>query len=188
MAQGVLGFVRGLEDSQSKFCMSMNFSFQQPGKGMARPTKAAFTLIEILISLVIMVMALAGLINGYTQANRTAEWCSMSLAAQSYADQGAEQARAADWNPRAFPMTYGYMSPDELTNGTTYQRVDFMDIPTKGTPAATNFQFWVTNYISITNMSINPPLRRIRSDAVWTFPMNGTICTNTIILMRAADQ
>jgi type II secretory pathway pseudopilin PulG len=166
----------------------MNFCFQQPGKGKTRPAKAAFTLIEVMISLFIMMTVLAGLIYGYSQANWTAEWCSMSLAAQSYADQGAEQARASDWNPRAYPMTFGYMSADELTNGTSYSRTDFMDIPTKGTPNATNFQFWVTDYISITNMSVNPPLRRIRSDAVWTFPMNGKLCTNTIIHMRTADQ
>jgi prepilin-type N-terminal cleavage/methylation domain-containing protein len=166
----------------------MKLYFQQPGQGLARPAQAAFTLIEVLISLVIMVTVLAGLIYGYTQANWTAEWCSMSLAAQSYADQGAEQAREANWNPRQVPMTYGYGGQDELTNGTTYQRLDFMDIPTKGSPASTNFQFWVTNYVSITNISVNPPLRRIRSDAVWTYPVNGNLCTNTIILMRTCDQ
>jgi type II secretory pathway pseudopilin PulG len=167
----------------------MNFCFQQPGTGKARPTKAAFTLIETLITIVILVTVLAGLIEGYSQANWTAEWCSMSLAAQSYADQGAEQARAADWRPRDYPVTFGYMTMDELTNGTTIVRSDFMDIPTKiGTQNSTNIQFWVTNYVTITNMTVNPPLRRIRSDAVWSFPMNGKLCTNTIILMRASDQ
>jgi prepilin-type N-terminal cleavage/methylation domain-containing protein len=155
---------------------------------MTRPTKAAFTLIEVLISLVIFVMVLSGLIYGYWQANWTAEWCSMSLAAQSIASQGAEEARAADWRPRDYPYQFGYNTMDELTNGTMLSQVTFMDIPTKGTPSSADFQFWVTNYVSITNMSVNPPLRRIRSDAVWTFPMNGTKCTNTVILMRASDQ
>ena len=63
-----------------------------------------------------------------------------------------------------------------------------MDIPTKGDPAATNFQFWVTNWVTVTNISINPPLRMIRSDCSWTFPMNGRLCTNTVILIRAGDQ
>jgi prepilin-type N-terminal cleavage/methylation domain-containing protein len=166
----------------------MNLCLQQPGKGMARSNRAAFTLIEILISMVILVTVLSGLIYGYVQANWTAEWCSMSLAAQSFASQGAEEARAADWRPRDWPVTFGYGTMDELTNGFMSSQVSFMDIPTKGNPAATNFQFWVTNYVSVTNMSLNPPLRRIRSDAVWTFPMNGTLCTNTIILMRASDQ
>jgi type II secretory pathway pseudopilin PulG len=166
----------------------MNFRFQQPGKGSARPTRAAFTLIETLISLVILITILSGIMYGYVQANWTAEWCSMSLAAQSFASQGAEQARAADWRPRDYPVAFGYGTMDELTNGTTYTRSDFMDIPSKGTPNATNAQFWVTNYISITSVTVNPPLRQIRSDAVWTFPLNGTRCTNTIILLRASDQ
>ena len=167
----------------------MKFCFHRAAKNMAHKPKAAFTLIETLISLIILTTVLSGLIYGYVQANWTAEWCSMSLAAQSYASQGAEAARAADWRPRDWPMSGGYRgSPDELTNGTTYSRVDFMDIPTKGTPNATNFQFWVTNYVSITKISDNPALRQIRSDATWTFPMNGKLCTNTIILLRASDQ
>jgi hypothetical protein len=77
---------------------------------------------------------------------------------------------------------------DELPAPTNYLTVDFLDIPTKGTPNSTNFQFWVTNYISLTNVSANPPLRQIRSDAVWIMPMNGKPCTNTVILLRTSDQ
>jgi len=60
----------------------------------------AFTLIEILISFVILSLVMSGLMYGYVQANRVAEWSAISLAAQSYASQGAEQLRAADWRPR----------------------------------------------------------------------------------------
>jgi type II secretory pathway pseudopilin PulG len=166
----------------------MNFCFQQHGKGKTRPASAAFTLIEVMISLVIMVTVLSGIMYGYVQANWTAEWCSMSLAAQSYASQGAEQARAADWRPRDWPVTTGYETMDELSNGTVLTRVDFMDVPTKGTPNTTNFNFWVTNHIYIQDLSTNPPLRRIWSDAIWTFPMNGTLCSNTVVLLRTGDQ
>lgn len=154
---------------------------------MARKNAAAFTLIETLITLIILVMVLSGLIYGYVQANWTAEWCSMSLAAQSSASEGAEQARAADWRPRDYPPATGPGTMDELPP-TNYSQGDFMDIPTKGTPSATNFQFWITNYISVTDLSDNPPLRQIRSDAVWSFPMNGNLCTNTVILLRTSDQ
>ena len=167
----------------------MNFCFQQPGKSVARERQAAFTLIETLISLLILITVLSGLIYGYVQANWTAEWCSMSLAAQSYASQGAERARAADWRPRDYPLTLGYEgSSDELTNGTILTNVDFMDVPTKGTPNATNFNFWVTNYVTITDLTANPPLRAIRSDAIWSFPMSGKLCTNTVIILRTSDQ
>ncbi len=168
----------------------MNFCFQQLGKGKARAIRAGFTLIEILVTLVILITVFSGLIYGYVQINWTAEWCSMSLAAQSFASQGAEEARAADWRPRDYPYQCGYGTMDEFTNGEMHTQVSFMDIPTKGTPNTTNFQFWVTNYVSVTNMypNNNPPLRRIRSDAVWTYPMNGKLCTNTVIFMRASDQ
>lgn len=166
----------------------MKFRVIRAGNKPALSSTLAFTLIEILISVLIFTMGLSGLIYGYVQANRAAEWCSMSLAAQSLASQGAEQARAADWRPRDWPVASGPGTMDELTNGTVSSRVDFMDIPSKGNPGSTNFQFWVTNWISVTNLSINPPLRQIRSDAIWTYPVNGNLCTNTIILLRASDQ
>jgi Tfp pilus assembly protein PilV len=166
----------------------MKFRVFRAGNKTAHSPRLAFTLIEILISVLIFTMVLSGLIYGYVQANWTAEWCSMSLAAQSLASQGAEQARAADWRPRDWPVAFGRGTMDELTNGTVYSRVDFMDVPSKGNPNSTNFQFWVTNWISVTNVSINPPLRQIRSDAIWAYPMNGNLCTNTIILLRASDQ
>jgi type II secretory pathway pseudopilin PulG len=166
----------------------MKFYLNRARKNVACLPETAFTLIEILVSVLIFTMAVSGLIYGYVQANWTAEWCSMSLAAQSLASQRAEQARAADWRPRDWPILSGPGTMDELTNGTVYSRVDFMDIPSKGKPNSANFQFWVTNWVSVTSVSINPPLRQIRSDAVWTFPMNGDLCTNTIILLRASDQ
>jgi prepilin-type N-terminal cleavage/methylation domain-containing protein len=159
----------------------MNFNFDQSAQSSGRRFSAAFTLMEVVISLAILGMVISGLIFGYVQANWTAEWCSMSTAAQSYASQGAEQARSANWRPRDYPPT------DNLTNG-IYRTRDYMDIPTKGTPSDTDFPFWVTNIVTITDISANPPVRQIRSDAVWTYPMNGRLCTNTVILIRASDQ
>ena len=165
----------------------MNFCLDQSGKRKARRSEAAFTLIEILIAIIIMVAVLSGLICGYVQANWTAEWSSMSLAAQSSASEGAEQARAAKWSPREV-LTNGVQLLDQMPVSNYPPNVDFLDIPTKGDPASTNFQFWVTNYVKITTISVNPPLRQIRSDSVWTYPMNGKKCTNTMILIRTGDQ
>lgn len=145
-------------------------------------------MVEVLIALVIFAMTLSGLIYGYVQANRTAEWSAMSLAAQSQALKGAEQARAADWRPRDWPVQSGPYTMDELTNGTVITNIDYMDIPTKGVPTSANYNCWVTNYVSIRNVTLNPPLRQIRSDAIWAFPMTGRLCTNTVILLRASDQ
>jgi len=157
-----------------------------------RKFTAGFTLVEILVSFVVFGMTVSGLIYGYVQANRLAEWSAMSLAAQSCASQGAERARAADWRPRDYPPATGPGTMDELppaTNGgPVITFVDSLDIPTKGNPASSDFDFWITNYVWITTVSTNPPLRQIRSDAVWKFAPTGKISTNTVVLLRAPDQ
>jgi type II secretory pathway pseudopilin PulG len=156
-----------------------------------RADRAGFTLMEILIAFLIFGMTVSGLIYGYVQANRMAELSSMSLAAQSYASQGLEQARSAQWNSQMWPVTNGPGTGDEMplspsgvaTNGSyTYSQTDYLDVPSTGV------QIPVTNYVTVTNISVNPPLRQIRSDCVWTFPIDGTLCTNTVITQRAPDQ
>ena len=166
----------------------MHFCLNQSGQNQSRKPEAAFTRIEILITIIILTTVLSGLICGYVQANWTAEWSSMSLAAQSAASEGAEQVRAANWRPRDWPVTNGPQTMDEIPSGYTGSHVDYMDIPTKGNPASTNFQFWVTNFVSVTNISVNPPLRQITSFCVWAFPLNNRLYTNTVILIRASDQ
>ena len=43
-------------------------------------------------------LVMSGMMYGYVQANRMAEWSSQSLAAMSYAAQGMEQLRSAQWS------------------------------------------------------------------------------------------
>ena len=141
-----------------------------------------FTLIEVLISFVIFAASVGGLIYGYGQANRMATWSSWSVAAQSYAQQGAEQARSAQWNSQMWPVASGPGTGDELGCPTNYFQVDTLDVPTDG--AYIN----ITNFIHITQISTNPSVRQIRSDCVWWFPLTGQWCTNTVITLRAPDQ
>jgi len=149
--------------------------------------EAGFSLGEVLVAFGVLMMVFSGLIYGYVQANRMAEFSSMSLAAQSYASQGAEQARAADWRPRDWPQASGFGTMDELPP-TNYIFPGIMDVPIKGSPTNTDFAFFITNYIYITKYSDNPPVRQIRSDCIWKFPLTSTIYTNTVILLRGADQ
>ena len=154
-----------------------------------RVLRAAFTLVEVLMSVVIMTMVFAGVIYGYVQSNRLAEWSSMSLAAQSLASQGMEQARAAQWNSQ-WPLPTNSCDTAQLwvtnsvgatwtTNltGSNYA----MDIPSTGAP------FYATNVITITTLQITPPLRMIRSDCIWKIPSTGKIFTNTDVTYRAPD-
>jgi type II secretory pathway pseudopilin PulG len=163
--------------------MALRLTAVQRQKG-----NAGFTLAEVLVAFGIFALMSAGVIYGYVQANRTAEWSALSLAAQSYAMQGVEQQRAADWNPRGYPPTSGPNTPDEQPPTNLPPQVGIFDVPIKGSPSASDFPFFVTNYITITNITLNPPLRMIRADAVWTCYLNGQTYTNTAILYRAPDQ
>src|ERR1700753_3885694 len=134
---------------------------------------AGFTLIETLMAFFIFGLVSAGVIYGYVQSNAMAEWSSISLAAESYAIQGAEQARAAKWEPWAFPQN---SSTDQLHAPTNYVNSGMnyiFELPIKGSPTAPNFAFFVTNYVSVSNIMNNPPLRQITSQVVWTFYLTG---------------
>jgi len=133
-----------------------------------------FTLAEVVVALGVLTLLIEGIIFGYTASARRAEWSAHSLAAQSLASQGVEQARAAKWDPQAWPIV------DELPP-TNYVQVDTLDIPISGKPV------YATNFISVRSISANPPLREIRADCVWAFIHRGMF-TNTVVTFRAADQ
>ncbi|HTY89156.1 MAG TPA: hypothetical protein VMB80_17040 [Candidatus Acidoferrum sp.] len=136
-------------------------------------------------AIVVLVTVMGGIISGYVQANRMAEFSSMSLAAQSTALQGVEQAIAARWDSQNVSDTnnaYGHADELGLTNNWVPQGTNVLDIPVSGAAIP------VINYITITKVSDYPKLRQIRSDAVWTFPLTGEVFTNTVITLRAPDQ
>jgi hypothetical protein len=160
-----------------------------------KPTKhqrQGFTLGEVLMSFLIFSLAIAGLIFGYSEVNRMCEFSSMSMAAQSFATEGLEQARSAQWDYVRWPNTnYGPNTGDDLgfPPGGSYTTniIDTLDVPTTGAPIP------VTNFITVTYVLTNnspslPSLRQIRSDVVWAYPLTGQICTNTAIGLRAPDQ
>jgi len=165
-----------------------------PGKSTrckSRVARGAFTLIEVLIAFFIFGLVTAGMIYGYVEANRMAEWSSQSLAAMSYASQGLEQMRATQWDAEEFATT-GQGTTDDLlpfmkiqADGTFAfwtNQIDTLDIPTTGG------SIYVTNYIYVTSLSTNPPLRQIVSKVVWSFRLTGRMFTNTMVTLRAPDQ
>jgi type II secretory pathway pseudopilin PulG len=146
-----------------------------------RAKTSGFTLMEVLIAFMIFTLVISGMIYGYVQANRIAEFSSMSLGAQSYALQGAEQARAAKWNSQMWPITNGPGTGDELGQ-TQYTQIDTNDVPTSGAPLL------LYDTITITNLSTSPALRLIRSDVTWVFPFTNITNRNTVVTLRAPDQ
>ena len=126
------------------------------------------------MSLGILALVIQGVVYGYIASARRAEWSAHSLAAQSLASQGVEQARAAKWDPQVWPIV------DELPP-TNFMQVDVLDLPVSGQPV------YATNFISVQMLSTNPPVRQIRTDCVWAF-VTGRLFTNTVITLRAPDQ
>jgi len=151
-------------------------------KPVKNPRKG-FSLLEVMISFFIFGLVISGLIYGYVQMNRTAEWAACSVAAQSIASQGMEQARGAQWNELG--GIAGDQWPPTTNSSGAVQPVYVtcaLDVPSTGQ------LIYVTNAITLYAISVAPPLRMIRSDCLWNYPLTGQPCTNTVITLRAPDQ
>lgn len=136
---------------------------------------SAFTLTEVTISLVILVLVFHGILKAYTLACQRSEWSAHSLAAQSLAMQQVEAMRAGKWDPQAWPVV------DEagLTN---FRSAEILDVPT-----SSKVPYYATNVVAVTTVTANPPLRQLRADCIWEFKPRG-LFTNTVITLRAPDQ
>jgi type II secretory pathway pseudopilin PulG len=152
-------------------------------KPTAKPKAgAAFTLVELVVSVAILALAMLGMVWGYVQTNYRAEWSSMSLAVQALTVQSVEQARAARWD--VYSAVAAGLNPDELgviTNTIIYTNA--LRIPSSGQTVS------VTNVLRISNISVTPKpsVRQIRSDCTWYFPRTGIWFTNTIITYRGGS-
>ena len=138
-----------------------------------------FTLAEVLVAIAVITLTFAVVVYGYLRTADRAEWSCYSLAAQSLAMQGVEQARAAKWDPQAWPVV------DDL-GVTNFMQEEELNVPVAGQPVV------ATNYISVTTVSVNPPLRELRADCVWALKSRPARIagpfTNTAVTLRAADQ
>lgn len=144
---------------------------------LRRPSsETGFTLAEVVISTMIGAITIAGIIYGYVSSTKRAEWSGYSLAANSLALQGIEQARASKWDPMGNPPV------DQLVQSNFPVRINILDLPIQGTNIV-----YATNTTTITVIQANPPLKLIRVDTTWSFLGKGPF-TNTVATYRAADQ
>ena len=144
---------------------------------------AAFTLAELVIAIAILAMSISGLICGYIQVNYRSEFSAMSLGAQSLTVRSVEQARAAKWDLHSQTGGTGNGTADEMppTNFVTIY-TNALVVPATGQSVS------VTNYVAISTISTNPPVRMIRSDCVWRAPLSGSWFSNTVVTYRSSDQ
>jgi hypothetical protein len=139
----------------------------------------AFTLVEVVMSVCIMMVVFAGIISCYIQNAYRAEWAGYSLAAQASACQQLERAKCAVWDIQQIPVM------DQIqtlkTNPAYSKYVNILDLPISGTNTV-----YVTNYSYITNvvLSTTPPVSvyYVKVDAVWPFRWGNkvTYYTNTV--------
>jgi len=136
---------------------------------------AAFTLTEVAISLMILMLVFQGILKAYTTACQRSEWSAHSLAAQSLALQHVEAMRAAQWDPQN-------SSPVDESGLVNFRTNDLLDIV-----GTSKTQIYATSIVAVTTISLNPPLRQIRADCIWVFQPRG-LFTNTVITLRAPDR
>jgi len=137
---------------------------------------SAFTLMEVVVSLVILGISLGGILTLYLQLAWRADWSSYSVSAEMMALGGLEQCRAAKYDPHGSPPI------DALVSTNFPSRVDILD------PGSVNgVSAYGTNTTTILTISTNPPLKLVRVDCTWTYPGRG-VFTNSVFTYRAADQ
>ena len=166
--------------------------------GRANRGAAGFTLAEVVIAIAVTGLAFAGILTGYTQSSRQAEWAGYSLAAQALAVQQIEQARSAVWDystvsGRNELTNLNLINPqyNSATKTATGYSWATLDLPYSGanTVKATNYVIIKMFYI---NNNANPPvqLQMVQVDTVWPFAAGGLLkyFTNTIATYFAPDN
>jgi type II secretory pathway pseudopilin PulG len=159
---------------------------------------AGFTLVEVVISIAVTGLVFAGVLNGYVQSARNAEWSGYSLAAQALAVQQIEQGRSAVWDystgsgrNELTNLNLVNLQYDSTTKTATGYSWSTLDLPYSGTNVVR-----ATNYVTIRmlyfNNNANPPvqLQMMQVDTVWPFTV-GTAAryfTNSVATYFAPDN
>jgi type II secretory pathway pseudopilin PulG len=137
----------------------------------------AFSMVEMLISLALAGIAVAGVTSGFMQVSVQSQLSALSLAGHSQALRGMEQARAAKWDP----LAYLPGNNDQLQSTNFPVTVEPLDLPMQG-----NNITYGTNRTIITTIATQPALRQIRVECTWTFMKR--VHTNSVTTYRAPDQ
>ena len=84
-------------------------------------SNCGFTLAEVVISVALAGIIFSGILTGYVQAAKRAEWAGYNLAAGATAVQQIEQARAAVWDSDTGNNIYKIQLLGRATNGATVE-------------------------------------------------------------------
>lgn len=158
------------------------------------PRQAAFTLVEVVISLAIVGLVFGGVINSYIQSGVRVQWAGYSLAAQSLAVQVIEQAKAGIWDPTQSVnnlTNMNLLSPSYNSSTATYTgySTGILDVPYSG-----NNYTLATNFVTVQMVSVsgqtNVQMQFVRVDTVWPFFARGRnlVFTNSVATMIGPDD
>ena len=134
------------------------------------------TLVEVVMSLAIAGLTMAGIVSGYIYCTTSAIKAELSQAANAQALERLEQTRSAQWDTSSYPVV------DQLV-ATNFPDVTVtLDLP--GTNAAGTS---ATIKTTIAQILTWPPIRRIHVDCIWQF-RGAEWITNSIETCRAPSQ
>lgn len=145
-------------------------------KSLPPARRGGFTLVETLVSIMIMGLVFSGVLIGYTRGSQRAEWSGLSLAAEALCLRQMEQVRAVLWDTQSIPIT------DNTTNIPTTNTM-VLDIPISGSNVV-----WATNVFTITTWTNPGPsyLKMVTATTTWAW--DGVVYTNTLVDYRCPDQ
>ena len=149
-----------------------------PGIRGPKARTAAFTLVEVVVSVFIILLIFAGIITAYVLTSYRAEWSGFSLAAQAAAVQQLESAKCAVWDPSGNPPR------DEITLLPRVTSV-LLDLPVTGTNTV-----YATNYTTVTLLTNGVYSNyMVRVDTAWPFRWKNQVVTftNTVVAYYAPD-
>ena len=145
------------------------------GRFHLRP-QAGMTLIEVVVALAITSLAIAAIINGYNFCTNSAQKAEFYLAANAKAMERVEETRSAMWDTVQFPILDEVVSTNFPIKNVTLELSG-----SGGTIVPATVQ------TTISQISVNPPLKRIRVDCIWEY-RGVQLITNTIETCRAPNQ
>lgn len=134
------------------------------------------TLMEVLVAFLISALAISAMIKGYVFAAASTTRFSLSQAATQVAAARLEQVRSAPWVTSTSPAV------DQLQATNFGNQVVTLDVTSDGSVSTL-----ATNFVTIINISTNPPIRMIQVDCVWSY-WGGVLLTNTLATCRAPNQ
>jgi hypothetical protein len=134
------------------------------------------TLVEVVVALAITGLMVAGIVTGYIFCTTSTVKDSLYMAGNARAMERLEETRSAIWAPfRGDPE-------DDLVATNFPDKVVTLDLSGSGSDTTS-----ATLKTDISQISLSPPVRRIRVDCIWQF-RGVELITNTIETIRAPDQ